>query len=111
MTLDAFRSLEFILLNPGNNLRDRAKRLFEEAGFSPKVRLELSQLVTAYHLANAAMGAAFISDRLVVHSNDSLYYYKLDSGLTDRMFYMLLPNRKYTSKAVRAFVDCCAHSL
>ncbi|WP_194609899.1 LysR family transcriptional regulator [Clostridium vitabionis] len=111
VTLDAFRSLEFILLNPGNNLRDRAKRLFEEAGFSPKVRLELSQLVTAYHLANAAMGAAFISDRLVVHSDDSLYYYKLDSGLTDRMFYMLLPNRKYTSKAVRAFVDCCAHSL
>ena len=83
VTLDAFRSLEFILLNPGNNLRDRAKRLFEEAGFSPKVRLELSQLVTAYHLANAAMGAAFISDRLVVHSDDSLYYYKLDSGLTD----------------------------
>ncbi len=94
VTLDAFRSLEFILLNPGNNLRDRAKRLFEEAGFSPKVRLELSQLVTAYHLANAAMGAAFISDRLVVHSDDSLYYYKLDSGLTDRMFYIVNSAKK-----------------
>lgn len=111
VTLDSFRNLEYILLNPGNNLHDRAKQLFQEAGFYPRVRLELSQLVTAYHLADASMGATFISDRLVVHGEDNLYYYKLDSGLTNRMFYMLLPNRKYTSKAVRAFVDYCTLSL
>ena len=57
------------------------------------------------------MGATFISDRLVVRGDDNLNYYKLDSELTNRMFYMLLPNRKYTSKAVRAFVDYCTLSL
>lgn len=111
VTLDSFRNLDFILLNPGNNLHDRAKQLFQEAGFSPRVKLELSQLVTAYHLANVSMGATFISDRLVIHAEDNLYYYKVDSELTKRMFYMLLPNRKYTSKAVRAFVDYCALAL
>ena len=111
VTLDSFRNLEFILLNPGNNLHDRAKQLFQEAGFHPRIRLELSQLVTAYHLADASMGATFISDRLVVRGEDNLNYYKLDSELTNRMFYMLLPNRKYTSKAVRAFVDYCTLSL
>lgn len=111
VTLDSFRDLEFILLNPGNNLHDRANWLFQEAGFSPRVKLKLSQLVTAYHLADAAVGATFISDRLVMPGEDHLLYYKLDSALSKRMFYMLLPNRKYTSKAVRAFVAYCTHHL
>lgn len=111
VSLDAFRSLDFILLNSGNNLHDRAKQLFQEAGFHPNIKMELSQLVTAYHLAEASLGAAFVSDRLVLHGENNLCYYKLDSALTTRMFYMLLPNRKYTSNAVRAFVDFCALSL
>lgn len=73
--------------------------------------MELSQLVTAYHLAEASLGAAFVSDRLVLHGENNLCYYKLDSALTTRMFYMLLLNRKYTSNAVRAFVDFCTLSL
>lgn len=109
--LEAFRSVEFILLNPGNNLHDRAKQLFLEASFHPNIKLELSQLVTAYHLADAAMGATFVSDRLVVSPKDELCYYKLDSELTTRMFYMLLPKRKYTSHAVRRFVEYCTNAL
>lgn len=109
--LEAFRNVEFILLNPGNNLHDRAKQLFQEASFYPNIKLELSQLVTAYHLADASMGATFVSDRLVATQTDRLYYYKLDSELTNRVFYMLLPKRKYTSHAVRMFVDYCTHSL
>lgn len=109
--LQAFRKIEFILLNPGNNLHDRAKQLFLEADFHPIIKLELSQLVTAYHLAEAALGATFVSDRLVRSETDQLYYYKLDSDLIRRRFYMLLPMRKYTSHAVRMFVDYCTHSL
>ena len=111
VTLNSFRNLEFILLAPGNNLHDRTEQLFQEANFTPKVRMELSQLVTAYHLANVSLGATFISDRLIVFGEDNLLYYKLDSELTTRIFYMLLPNRKYTSKAVRAFVDYCTSVL
>lgn len=109
--LKVFSNEPFILLNRGNNLHDRAKQLFEEAGFHPQIKMELSQLVTAYRLANASLGVTFVSDRLVNTAQDNLCYYKLDTDLTERLFYMLLPNRKYTSMAVRAFVRYCSEAL
>ena len=99
-----FRDLEFLLLSAGNNLHDRAVQLFQEAGFTPKIKMELSQLVTAFHLAEHSMAATFVSDRLVAAEQTSLCYYKLDSDLTERLFYILLPERKYTSFATRAFI-------
>lgn len=102
--LCAFRTAEFLLLNPGNNLHDRALQLFAEADCEPRVKMQLSQLVTAYHLADAAVGLTFVSDRLVNTQGAHLHYYKLDSRLTTRQFYILLPKRRYISRAVRAFV-------
>lgn len=106
-----FSELEFLLLSEGNNLHDRGLQLFQEAGFEPKVKMEVSQLVTAYHLAENAMAATFVSDRLVTAESRQLCYYKLDSNLTERLFYILLPERKYTSYAVRAFIQYFADSI
>jgi len=103
--LTRFKELEFLLLTPGNNLHDRGRALFQEAGFEPKIKMELAQLATAYHLAEHGLAATFVSDRLVIGERDSLCYYKLDSRLIDRLFYILLPERKYTSFAVRAFIQ------
>ena len=100
-----FRSLSFILLSEGNNLYERSVRMDNEAGFTPATKMKLSQLVTAYHLANAGIGATFVSDRLVAAHMDALNYYKLDSGITTRQFYILLPKRKYVSAAARRFID------
>lgn len=100
-----FRSLAFVLLSEGNNLYERSVRMFKEAGFSPVTKMQLSQLVTAYHLANAGIGATFVSDRLVSTHMDALNYYKLDSTITTRQFYILLPRRKYVSAAARRFID------
>jgi len=102
--LQAFSDLEFILLRKGNNLYDRAQNMFRAAGFEPKIKLSISQLVTAYHLAAANMGATFISDRLVKSAEVPLKYYKILSSFTNRAFYILLPQREYTSFAVRALI-------
>ncbi len=102
--LRSFSELEFILLRKGNNLYDRAQDMFREAGFAPKVKLSLSQLVTAHRLAAANMSATFVSDRLVQASDEALTYYKLRSDYTRRAFYILLPHREYTSRAVKAFI-------
>ncbi len=104
VSLDYFRDVEFLLLSKGNNLHDRSRKLFEEAGFEPRVKMELAQLATAFHLADHAMAATFVSDRLVTAEYDHLCYYKLKSELATRMFYILLPRRKYTSFAVREFI-------
>lgn len=104
--LKEFRELEFILLQKGNNLYDRSIHMFQEAGFTPKVKMALSQLVTAYRFADNGLGAAFISDRIVfsVPSN-RLVFFSIASLQVNRLFYALLPQRNYTAYAVKAFID------
>jgi len=103
--LSDFSELEYILLTDGNNLYDRAAEMFRAAGFEPKVKLTLSQLVTAYRLAAASMAATFVSDRMVSAQDHSMVFYKLDFPCAVRVFYVLLPNREYTSKAVKMFIQ------
>lgn len=98
--------LDFILLDAGNNLRERSLRMFEEAKIRPRVKMTLSQLVTAYMMAGDGLGATFVCDRLVVRSPRSrLTFFRLESELATRLFYVLLPVRAYTPFAVRAFAD------
>ncbi len=103
--LPLFRDIEFILLTPGNNLYDRCIQMFQEADFTPHIKLMLAQLVTAYHLAEAGYAATFISDRLVQAHSDQLAFYKIASDLANRLFYILLPNRNYTTHATKEFIQ------
>ena len=103
--LSAFKDLEFILLTPGNNLRDRVINLFEENHLKPRIKLTLAQMATAHALAEQGMAAVFTCDRLVRQPTDGLYYYRLDSPNMDRMFYIVLPDRRYTSHAVKMFIQ------
>ena len=108
---EAFDGLEYILLSEGNNLHDRAMTIFEESGIRPRIRLEISQLATSYHLARAKLGAAFISDRMIFPHEEALKFYRVDSKITERQFYAVLPRREYTSLAVRAFITIIAGAL
>lgn len=103
--LCTFAELEFILLRKGNNLHDRAWDMFREAGFEPKIKLTLSQLVTACRLAAANMAATFVSDHMIGPMDNSLCYYKLHSEHTTRMFYILLPNKDYVPVAVKKMME------
>lgn len=105
ISLKEFEHTEFILLAKGNNLHERSRLLFEAAGFTPRIKMEISQLVTAYHLCEHDIAATFVSDRLVAGGRDRVNYYKLDSELARRLFYILLPRNRYTSNAVAAFID------
>lgn len=109
--LSLFQNVEYILLGQGNNLRDRSIQMFEEAGFKPAVKMTMAQMVTAYRFADNGIGATFISDRLVRSPSSRLDFYKLDSSLTDRLFYFLLPERNYTAFAVRAFMEYAARHI
>lgn len=103
--LKEFQNLEFILIQRGNNLYDRSICMFDEAGFTPKVKMALSQLVTAYRFADNGLGAAFISDRIVYSiPSRRLLFFSIASQQVNRLFYTLLPQRNYTAHAVRAFI-------
>ena len=105
LSLAEFKELEYILLSEGNNLHERSMKMFEDAGFVPKVKMTLSQLVTAYHLAADDFATAFVSDRLVRDTAVPLVFYKINSEYIYRRFYILLPDRNYTSMAVKGFIQ------
>lgn len=104
LSLDHFRDRDFILLRPGNNLYDRSMKMFEDSGVTPRVRLSLSQLVTAFHLAEKGLGTAFVSDRLVKAPTPGLCYFLPDSPEAERQFHFIFPPRTYTPFAVNEFI-------
>ena len=109
--LTMFKDLEYILLQPGTNLDTRFHEIFKAAGFEPKVKMVLSQLVTVCRLADNGLGAAFVSDRLVRSRTSNLRYFKIDSPFTERQLYYLMPKRYYTPFAVKAFIDYMTANL
>lgn len=98
---DWFAEEDFILLSEGNNLRECAWQMFEEAGIHPHVKLVLNQRVSAFHLAEASMGVTFVSDCIVCPHNDRFLYYPLQSTIANRLFYILLPQSAYVPAAVK----------
>ena len=100
-----FASLPFLLLTKGNNLYSRSMALFEQAHLQPNVQLQVSQLVTAYHLACSGMGATFISDWMVLYDHDDMLYYKIDSPLAVRQFDAVSSSRNYLSRPQAAFME------
>ncbi|MBR6569535.1 MAG: LysR family transcriptional regulator [Clostridia bacterium] len=77
VSLKLLSDVPFILLRKDSDTRRRSDKLCQEAGFEPKVRLEVDQQITAYNMASAGLGAAFISDTLIdalPHSNHLMFF-------------------------------------
>lgn len=104
--LNAFSSLPFIMLAPGNDTRLRGDRLCREARFHPNIILEFNQQSTAYMAASTQLGATFISDILVsqLPSFENLVYYKLDGETARREVYFYYKNHKYKTKVMEEFL-------
>ena len=102
--LSYFKNVDFVLLSQGNNLYERSLKMLAQAGVQPAVKMQVSQLVTAYHLVEQLPAAGFVSSRLVTHTDTQLKFYKLAYPEAERSFAMLLPRRDYTSLAVRTFI-------
>lgn len=105
--LEAFSSLPFITLTPGNDTRIRGDRLCREAGFHPNIILELNQQSTAYMAASTQLGTTFISDILVsqLPSFENLTYYKLNGDAAKRQVFFYYKNHKYKTRAMEEFLN------
>jgi len=102
--LNPFSDTPFILLTPGNNLYNRSNTFFSDAQITPNVCFQVSQLVTAYHLSRFGMGATFISDLLVSSEHDSVWFYKITSPHSIRVFDLVMSDDSYTSNSMKEFV-------
>lgn len=109
--LEIFREDPFLLLREQNDTRERAMNICKENHFTPKIRLELDQQITAYNLACYGMGIAFVGDSLIqnVPKAENLIFYKLDNRNVTRQISFYYKRNRYISKAVATFLDMVEH--
>ncbi len=110
--LQNFQDIPFLLLGKGNDMYRRTMELFREAEITPHVRLYLNQLMTAYHMTAAGLGATFLTDTLIrmAAPNDLLNYYLLDHPLLEREIFIAVPRSSYHPRAIQAFWASVAQS-
>lgn len=105
-SLALFRDLPFLMLKEGNDARERAENLCAQAGFSPRIRLQLDQQLAAYTLAGHGLGASFISDTLAVSAppDERMYFYRIDSPDVERSIRLFYKRTRVFSAPMRAFL-------
>lgn len=83
--MERFAGENFLLLKQGNDMRKRGIRICRDAGFVPNIVMEMDQLLSAYRLAEAGAGIAFIRASIPYYvGNENLIFYKIDHPDTFR---------------------------
>lgn len=105
--LKYFKDAPFLLLREGNDTRERAMNICRANHFTPNIRLELEQQITAYNLSCQGMGISFLGDSLIrsVPGAQGLLFYKLDHPDAVREVSLYYGKNRYLSRAVTAFLD------
>ena len=108
--LSTFSSVPFIMLTPNNDTRIRGDKMCKEAGFHPRIVLEVHQQATAYMIATTQMGATFITDSVVekLPFHEKMTYYKIDSSAAERKIYFYFKKHKYKTRVMQEFMDFIA---
>ena len=91
-----FMNVPFLLLNERNDLNARTKQICANAGFTPKVRLVLTQMMTAYYLVCEGQGVTLLRDAIpeYVSPNENVIFYQLDDPLAFRNIHLSYPKKK-----------------
>ena len=91
-----FLNMPFLLLNERNDLHHRTKRICARAGFAPKVKLVLTQMMTAYYLVCEGQGVTMLRDTIpeYVSPNENVVFYQLSDPLAFRSISLSYPKKK-----------------
>ena len=68
--LRLFQNEAFILMNENTFIWDAEKKLFEKAGFEPKVKVRCSRMDIAYEFVRSGLGPAFLAPNPVFFNGD-----------------------------------------
>lgn len=103
--LSLFAQEDFLFLNSEHNLYSLGLNLCKNAGFRPKIKMYLNQILTSYALSLAGHGVSFISDTVVQFGNfaRSPVLYAIDDPLSCRHSSLIRKKNHYVSKALQEF--------
>lgn len=81
--LELFKDTPFIIMKPGNDMYQRGFSMCRNAGFTPKVAIQMDQVLTSMNIASNGVGAVFIRSDIIgcLPENKKLVYYKIGDPL------------------------------
>ena len=90
VNLSSFRDFSFIMLAEGNDSNRRGLDLCRNAGFTPKVSMYLTQMMTAYYLVCEGQGISLLRSTIPEHvtPNGHVNFFLLDDDLAQRNIYI-----------------------
>lgn len=103
---------DFLLLEKGHDMYNKATQLFHNSGFEPKVLMSLNQLMTTYNMTNQQLGISFVTDTMVnlTDYGYNILYYKIDDQLSIRYINLAYKRNRYVSKPTQKFIDMMLHN-
>ena len=97
--LKQFEKEPFVLLNEENDVHRRSLEICQNAGFTPEIKLLLTQMMTAYYLVCEGQGVTFLRSTIpeYVAPTESVVFYQIDDPLATRNIYLSYAKRGTTS--------------
>lgn len=111
--LGELRDVPFLIMKKGNDMYQRSIGMCKRAGFTPKIAMQLDQLLTAFFIASSGAGAVFMRAELCRYlpSTDNMAFYKLNDQLATRPVYIACKKGRYISRAMRVFLEVAGAEL
>ena len=106
VSMKEFADERFLFLKEGNDIRRRGLKICRDAGFEPRIVMELAQLLTAYHLAESGLGVTFARASIPYYAGISpdLCLYAINHPDTRRQIRAVF-SAQSRSPALSAFAD------
>lgn len=101
-----------LLLKKGNDMHDKAAKIFHESVVRPHVVLMLDQLMTSYTLSCKGLGMAFVPDTLIEAAPlKNAVYFRILSPHAKRTLAIAKKKNKYAGKALTQFIITAVESF
>lgn len=110
---EIFKYSRFILLEDGTNVRELSNRLFASWGYCPVNPVEVSQMLTGFHLSVSNAGISFLSESILKYGRFKDYpvIYALDESISHRRMYACCKKSKYMSALCSKFIEMLKQTL
>jgi len=107
VSMGLFSREKFLFLKKENDMHRRGLKMCRDAGFEPMIRMELDQMLTAYYLAGAGEGVAFIRGSIPRYAGptERLLFYKIDHPDTVRQLRVFYSERGEAAQQQFLFLD------
>lgn len=115
MPVDAkiFKDSRFVLLEDGTNVRELSDKLFAAWGYRPVNPVEVSQMLTGFHLSVSGAGISFMPESILKYGRfrDYPVVYALDESISHRRMYACYKKSKYMSVLCSEFIEMLKQTL